>query len=88
MKRDLLPPEEYDPFFAKMRKPKRRRSRKPTLKSVAKQAASAGITVDHYEVGPDGRIIIVPANATLAQNLKTDGHNNNCGTPADLRKLI
>ena len=38
---------------------KRRRRRKPSLISVAKQAAKAGLEVARYEVDPDGKIIIV-----------------------------
>ncbi len=36
-----------------------RRTRKPTLASVARQAAKAGLEVVRYEVDPDGKIIIV-----------------------------
>ena len=39
--------------------PKRRRIRKPSLVSVAKQAAKAGLEVARYEVDPDGKIIVV-----------------------------
>jgi hypothetical protein len=38
---------------------KRRKKHAPTLASVAKQAAKAGIEVARYEVNPDGRINIV-----------------------------
>jgi hypothetical protein len=38
---------------------KRTRKRKPTLASVARQAAKAGIPVAGYEVRPDGTIGIV-----------------------------
>lgn len=49
---------------------KARGTRKPTLASVAKQAARAGIEVARYEVKPDGGIIIVPGKpeATEASN--------------------
>jgi hypothetical protein len=41
-------------------KPERkRRERKHTLASVAKQASKAGIEVARYEVEPDGKIIVV-----------------------------
>ena len=40
-------------------KPKPQRKRKPTLISVAKQAARAGLEVKRYEVDPDGKISIV-----------------------------
>jgi hypothetical protein len=36
-----------------------RRSRKPTLASVAKQASKAGIEVSRYEVRPDGTVAVV-----------------------------
>jgi hypothetical protein len=36
-----------------------RRQRKPTLASVAKQAARAGLEVARYEVDPGGKINIV-----------------------------
>ena len=39
------------------RKP--RKSRKPTLASVAKQASKVGIEVARYEVKPDGTVVIV-----------------------------
>ena len=37
----------------------KRRERKPTLASVAKQVSKAGIEVARYEVEPDGKIIVV-----------------------------
>jgi hypothetical protein len=39
--------------------PKPKRKRRPTLISVAKQAARAGLEVKRYEVDPDGKISIV-----------------------------
>jgi hypothetical protein len=36
-----------------------RRKRKPSLVSVAKQAAKAGLEVARYEVDPDGKITVV-----------------------------
>ena len=38
---------------------KPRRPRKPTLKSVAKQASKARIEVARYEIEPDGKISVV-----------------------------
>jgi hypothetical protein len=35
------------------------RRRKPTLASIAKEAAKAGLDVARYEVDPDGKIIVV-----------------------------
>jgi hypothetical protein len=49
--------------------PKRKRKRKPTLASVAKQAAKAGIEVARYEVAPDGKIIIVPGKPEIAPDV-------------------
>ena len=39
------------------RKP--RKSRKPTLASVAKQASKVGIEVARYEVKPDGTVVVI-----------------------------
>jgi hypothetical protein len=39
---------------------RKRRARKPTLASVAKQASKAGVVVARYEVEPDGKITIIP----------------------------
>jgi hypothetical protein len=49
---------------------KARGARKPTLVSVAKQAAKAGIEVARYEIDPDGKIVIVTGkpDATEADN--------------------
>jgi nucleotide-binding universal stress UspA family protein len=53
------PPEELEPWDIVTHKP-RRRVRKPTLASVAKQAAKAGIEVARYEVDPtSGKIVVV-----------------------------
>jgi hypothetical protein len=38
---------------------RKRRERKVTLASVAKQANKAGIAVARYEIEPDGKIIVV-----------------------------
>jgi hypothetical protein len=46
-------------------KPKRRH-RKPTLVSVARQAAKAGLDVARYEVDENGKIIIVPGTPDTA----------------------
>ncbi len=39
---------------------RKRRARKPTLASVAKQASKAGVEVARYEVEPDGKISVIP----------------------------
>ena len=39
--------------------PDRRRQRKPTLASVAKQASKAALEVARYEVRPDGTVVVV-----------------------------
>jgi hypothetical protein len=62
------PPERAaDPI---RRRRKARGARKPTLVSIAKQAAKAGIEVARYEIDPDGKIIIVTGKpeATEADN--------------------
>jgi hypothetical protein len=58
--------DEYDPLatydpspLIVRRTPKRVRNRKPTLASVAKQAAKAGIKVVRYEVDANGKIIVI-----------------------------
>jgi hypothetical protein len=58
---DLLLRLKADPLAADPAplKPKRLRKRKPSLVSVAKQAAKAGLEVARYEVDPDGKIIVV-----------------------------
>jgi hypothetical protein len=38
---------------------RKRRQRKPTLASVAKQASKAGIEVARYEIEPNGKIVVV-----------------------------
>jgi hypothetical protein len=43
---------------------RKRRARKPTLASVAKQASKAGIEVARYEVEP-GKIVVVPGKPGL-----------------------
>jgi hypothetical protein len=47
-------------------RPARRRQRKPTLISVARQAAKAGLKVARYEVDPDGKIVIVTGKPEIA----------------------
>lgn len=54
---------------------KRTRKRKPTLPSVARQAAKAGIEVARYEVRPDG-INIVPGKRTEATTSDDDNNSN------------
>jgi hypothetical protein len=43
----------------KARLQRARRTRKPTLASVAKQASKAALEVARYEVKPDGTVVIV-----------------------------
>jgi hypothetical protein len=51
-----------------VRRPRKARgARKPTLVSVAKQAAKAGIEVARYEVNPDGKISIVTGKPEAAE---------------------
>jgi hypothetical protein len=64
--------DEYDPWTTYdpapltvvRRTPKRTRNHKPTLASIAKQAAKAGIGVARYEVDATGKIIVVPGKPT------------------------
>ena len=49
--------------------PVKRRQRRPSLASVAKQAEKAGITVASYDVRPDGTISVVVG----ADDPKDDG---------------
>jgi hypothetical protein len=46
----------------------RRRPRKATLASVAKQAARAGLDVARYEVEPDGKISVVTGKDATSTN--------------------
>lgn len=64
MRRLREPPKpEYAPEAA----PPRRRKRRPTLASVARQVEKAGIEVARYEVDVDnGKIIIVPGKPEIA----------------------
>ena len=39
--------------------PRLRKSRRPTLTSVSKQASRAGIEVARYEIKPDGTVVVV-----------------------------
>jgi hypothetical protein len=61
---DLVPVGNAADFVADATaKPQRRKARgarKPTLVSVAKQVRKAGIEVARYEIGPDGKIVVVP----------------------------
>ncbi len=47
---------------------RRRRSRKPTLAAVARQAARAAIEVARYDVEPDGKIVVVVGKPEAGQN--------------------
>jgi hypothetical protein len=46
-----------------------RRSRKPTLVSVAKEASKAAIEVKQYEVRPDGTIVVVTGKPDVEANI-------------------
>ena len=76
--------DEYDPWATYdpsplflRRTPKRTRNRKPTLASVAKQAAKAGIEVARYEVDADGKIIVVTGKSVTLEM------TNGAGTEID-----
>ena len=72
--------DEYDPWVTYdpsplyvRRTPKRVRSRKPTLASVAKQAAKAGIEVARYEVDANGKIIVVTGKSVAPEMTNSAG---------------
>jgi hypothetical protein len=71
--------DEYDPWatydpspLMVRRNPKRVRNRKPTLASVAKQAAKAGIEVARYEVDANGKIIVITGKSDMTNSTGTD----------------
>lgn len=51
---------------------RKRRERKVTLASVAKQANKAGIGVARYEVEPDGKIVVVTGKSGEQTNNQSD----------------
>ena len=67
---------EDEPWEVETRKPRKKRIRKPTLSSVAKQAARAGIEVAKYEVdAATGKIVVIvgePATTIPAENAGID----------------
>lgn len=85
--------DEYDPWanydqtpLMVRRTPKRVHNRKPTLASVAKQAAKAGIEVARYEFDSSGKITVIPGSVAPAVTSGTDA--NIAETSADLRRLL
>lgn len=68
------------------RTPKRARNCKPTLASVAKQAAKAGIKVARYEVEVNGKIIVITGQVAPEMMSGTDANIEE--TSADLRRLL
>jgi hypothetical protein len=46
-----------------------RRSHKPSLVSVAKEASKAAIEVKQYEVRPDGTIVVVTGKPDIEANI-------------------
>ena len=48
--------------------PAARKSRRPTLANVAKQASKAAIPVARYEVKPDGTIVVVTGESEPAKS--------------------
>jgi len=86
--------DEYDPWatcdpspLIVRRTPKRVRNRKPTLASVAKQAAKAGIEVARYEVDANGKIIVITGQS-IAPEMTSGTDANIEETSADLRRLL
>jgi hypothetical protein len=85
--------DEYDPWATYdpspiyvRRTPKRVRNRKPTLASVAKQAAKAGIKVARYEVDANGKIIVITGSVATDMTNGTDVNIEE--TSADLRRIL
>src|SRR3979490_1279506 len=86
--------DEYDPWATNdpsqlyvRRTPKGVRNRKPTLASVAKQAAKAGIEVARYEVDANGKIIIITGKS-VAPEMASATDANIEETSADIRRLL
>jgi hypothetical protein len=86
--------DEYDPWATYdpsplfvCRTPKRVRNRKPTLASVAKHAAKAGIDVVRYEVDANGKIIVITGKS-VAPDMTNGTDVNIEETSADLRRLL
>jgi hypothetical protein len=75
--------DEYDPWATfepsplVRRNPKRVRNRKPTLASVAKQAAKAGIHVARYEVDTHGKIIVITGTSVASVMTNSTGTDIN-----------
>jgi hypothetical protein len=77
--------DEYDPWanydpsplLVVRRTPKRIRNRKPTLASVAKQAAKAGIEVARYEVDANGKIIVITGKSVASAMTNSTGTDIN-----------
>ena len=46
----------------------KKRKRRPTLASVARQVTKAGIEVARYEIDADGKIAVVPGKPEIAPN--------------------
>jgi hypothetical protein len=81
--------DEYDPWatydpspLMVRRTPKRVRNRKPTLTSVIKQVAKAGIEVARYEVDDNGKIIVITGSVAPEMASGTDE------TSAHIRRLL
>jgi hypothetical protein len=47
--------------------PRLRKSRRPTLTSVSKQASRAGIEVARYEIKPDGTVVVVTGKSEATE---------------------
>jgi hypothetical protein len=60
---------DVEPDEIKTQRRRKRKPRKPTLTSIAKEAAKAHINVARYEIGADGRIVIVTSHANDAPSL-------------------
>jgi hypothetical protein len=72
-KRAMIAASLQDEAREREAQPKRTRKRKPTLASVARQAAKAGVEVARYVFRPDGTIGVVTGKPDAITNL--DGPN-------------
>jgi hypothetical protein len=70
-------PPTFDEAQQPTKTPTRTRKRKPTLASVARQAAKAGIPVARYDHRPDGTISVIPGKPSEATNNNNDSNNSN-----------
>ena len=59
---------DYPEVVARFPTPSKKRKRRPTLASVARQVTKAAIEVARYEIDADGKIAVVPGKPEIAPN--------------------